>query len=95
MKQCCNGDCNQGRACPVSTQAKRPRWIRWPVLCTRCGSLSHFAEDCTRMPAGLGMSQHERDLVAMVRRDRRAVLLLAAVLVLAMMIFDILERAPS
>jgi hypothetical protein len=62
------------------------KWIRWPVLCTRCGSLSHFAEDCTRMPAGLGMSQQERDLVAMVRRDRNAVLLAAVVFVLALVV---------
>ncbi|MES2320158.1 MAG: hypothetical protein V4631_21995 [Pseudomonadota bacterium] len=69
--------------------------IRWPVLCTRCGSVTHFVEDCTRMPAGLGMSQHERDMVALVRRDRNAVLLTAAAVVLALAVITYLERAPS
>lgn len=71
------------------------KWIRWPVFCTRCGSLSHFAEDCTRMPPGLGMSQHERDMLAMVRRDRNTVLLMATVFVLALVVISYLERAPS
>ena len=80
MKRCCSGDCQQGRACPA---AKR---IRWPVLCTRCGSLSHFAEDCTRMPPRMGMSQQERDLLDHVRADRNAVLLAALVFVLALVV---------
>lgn len=71
------------------------RLIRWPVLCTRCGSLSHFAEDCTRMPAGLGMSQHERDMLAAVRRDRNAVLLAVVAILLALVVVAYLERAPS
>lgn len=65
------------------------------MLCTRCGSLSHFAEDCTRMPAGLGMSQHERDMLALVRRDRNAVLLAAVALVLALVVISYLEQVPS
>lgn len=91
MKRCCSGDCQQGRTCPAAKKA----WIRWPVLCTRCGSLSHFAEDCTRMPAGLGMSQHERDMLAQVRRDRNAVVLAAVAFVLALVVISYLERVPS
>ncbi len=41
------------------------------------------------------MSQHERDLVAMVRRDRNAVLLLAVVFVLALVVIKYLEQVPS
>lgn len=71
------------------------RVIRWPLFCTRCGSLTHFAEDCTRIPAGLGMSQHERDMLALVRRDRNAVLLAAVAFVLALVLITYLERVPS
>jgi hypothetical protein len=80
VKRCCTGDCQQGRTCPAR------RSIRWPVLCTRCGSLSHFAEDCTRMPARMGVSQQERDLLDQVRRDRNAVILAALVFVLALVV---------
>mgnify|MGYP001582730305 CR=1 FL=1 len=27
--------------------------IRWPMLCTRCGSLKHYAEDCKVPTLGL------------------------------------------
>lgn len=70
------------------------RWIRWPVLCTRCGSLTHFAEDCTRMPAGMGKSEYERHRIAMDRAERAAGLLLAVVFVLGLIIITYLERAP-
>lgn len=95
MKRCCNGDCQQGRTCPAAKNYTWPSWIRWPVLCMRCGSLSHFAEDCTRMPAGLGRSQHERDMAAKVRADRNAVLLAALAFVLALVVISYLERVPS
>lgn len=67
---------------------------RFPLFCTRCGSRTHYAEDCTRIPARIGMSQQERDLVDMVRADRNVVLLAAALFVLALILFGLLERAP-
>lgn len=71
------------------------RAIRWPVLCTRCGSLTHFVEDCTRMPATMGMSQHERDMLKQVREERKAVLLGALCFVLSLMLIGLLERVPT
>jgi len=76
---CCNGACRQGRDCPR-------RLIRWPLFCTRCGSVTHYAEDCTRMPPRMGMSQQERDMLDHVRADRNAVLLAALVFVLGLMV---------
>ncbi len=46
------------------------RAVRWPLLCTRCGSLSHYVEDCTRMPPCMGMTPHEREMVDNARRSR-------------------------
>lgn len=69
--------------------------IRFPMLCTRCGSVSHFAEDCKRMPARMGMSQQERDHLAGARADRNVVLLAAAFFVLALVLFGLLERVPT
>lgn len=71
------------------------RAIRWPVLCTRCGSVTHFAEDCTRMPARMGMSQQERDMLDHVKADRNAVLLGVLCFVLALMLIGLLERVPT
>lgn len=59
---------------------------RFPLFCTRCGSRTHYAEDCTRMPARMGMSQNERDLLDHVRRDRNALLLAGLVFVLALVV---------
>jgi hypothetical protein len=88
--KCNAGDCThqQGRNCPT-------RAVRWPVLCTRCGSTSHFAEDCTRMPAGMGLAQEERDHLAHARADRNAVLLGVLCFVLALVLIGMLERVPS
>lgn len=59
------------------------RWaraVRWPLLCTRCGSLSHYAEDCTRIPA-LGLSDAERDMIDLARRGRNCALGIIATMV--------------
>jgi len=60
--------------------------IRFPRVCFRCGGLDHYSEDCTRMPAGLGMSSYERAMVAGVRRDRAAVLWAAGAFVVALVV---------
>jgi hypothetical protein len=65
---------------------------RFPMVCTRCGQLTHLAKDC---PQRFGKSQQERDFDAMVRQDRAAVLLGAAFFVLALVLFGLLERVPA
>ncbi len=70
---CCNGACKQGRDCPAR------RVIRWPLLCTRCGSRDHYAEDCTLIPK-LGLSECELDMLDDARRDRNIVLAIVAIL---------------
>ena len=52
--------------------------IRFPKICTRCGSLSHYAEDC-KIPT-MGMCDAERDMVDAVRRDRNCVIAIIVVL---------------
>lgn len=64
---------------------------RFPKVCFRCGGLDHYSEDCTRMPAGLGMSAQERAMVAAVRRDRATILWAAASMVLALVLSSWLE----
>lgn len=59
---------------------------RFPKVCLRCGSLGHYSEDCVRMPTNLGMSSHERAMMAAVRRERNAVLWAAASIVVALII---------
>lgn len=81
MKQCCGGNCNQGRACPAF------KAVRWPVLCTRCGSTTHYAEDCTRMPA-LGMCDAERDMLDIARRGRNCALGIIATMMLAYVVLS-------
>lgn len=61
--------------------------FRWPIVCLRCGSLDHMAKDCI-MPARYDMSTEERDYEASVRRDKRAVIALAIVLVLAQFVIS-------
>jgi len=60
MKTCCNGNCNQGRTCPER------KAVRWPMLCTRCGSTSHYAEDCKRMPILQRIVKHDAFTAAMM-----------------------------
>lgn len=67
--------------------------IRWPLFCTRCGSRTHFAEDC-KVPT-LGLSTQESDVQAMARDDRKVVALAGVLVVLALALFDLLERVPS
>lgn len=76
---CCNGNCNQGRDCPARKS------IRWPLFCTRCGSLSHYAEEC-KVPAAdqLHASTHER----------AALLQAFVVIVVALIIISYLEGVP-
>lgn len=69
------------------------RLIRWPLFCTRCGSRDHFAEDC-KLPT-LGMCQIEREMKAISKAERRAVLLMLAVVVIGLSVIGFLERAPS
>lgn len=88
MKRCCTGNCQQGRTCPAR------RLIRWPMLCTRCGSVDHFVEDCKRMPAYMGLSGQERAVICETRESRRAAMLLLVVFSAALMLFDVLERLP-
>jgi hypothetical protein len=64
--------------------------IRFPKECTRCGRPGHLPKDCT-----LGLSQFERDMLRQVRGERNAVLLAALCFVLALMLFNLLERVPS
>ena len=52
--------------------------IRWPLFCTRCGSRTHYAEDC-KVPT-MGMCAAEREMVEAARRDRNCVLAIIAVL---------------
>ncbi len=82
--ECCNGDCQQGRTCPAQS-------TRWPVFCTRRGSTDHYAEDCTRMPALMGLSQQERDHHSQVRQDRMAFALCVSTIILALLLFGLLE----
>lgn len=56
------------------------RLIRWPVLCTRCGSRTHFVEDCTRIPT-MGLSDFEREMAECARRERNCVIGIVATLV--------------
>ena len=65
---------------------------RFPMVCTRCGQLTHLAKDC---PQRFGQSQQERDFDAMVRADRAALVLLGAVLVFACLLVGLLERVPA
>lgn len=60
--------------------------IRFPKYCTRCSQSGHYAEDCKRMPAGMGMCQEERDMMRKVAYDRSAILWAAAAVVVALMI---------
>jgi hypothetical protein len=85
----CFGNNRQGRCACNTCMA-----VRWPLFCTRCGSTSHYAEDCKRMPAGMGKSQQERDFDAMVRADRAVILLAAVSVILALVLFGLLERVP-
>lgn len=71
------------------------RAVRWPLLCIRCGSISHYVEDCTRMPAHMGMSQQERDLQDQMKAERNVLLLAGLAFVLALLLFGLLERVPS
>ena len=82
--ECCTGDCQQGRACPAQS-------TRWPLLCTRCGSLSHYAEDCTRMPAGMGLSQQERDINRVAIAEGVAIFLACTGVALALILFGFLD----
>lgn len=75
MKKCCGGNCNQGRACPAF------KAVRWPLFCTRCGSTTHYAEDCTRIPA-LGLCDFERDMLDNARRERNIILAIIVVFML-------------
>ena len=59
--------------------------IRWPLFCTRCGSRSHYAEDC-KVPT-LGMCEVERDMVDQVRRERNVVLALVALFIVSTVLF--------
>jgi len=67
---------------------------RFPTLCTRCGSLSHFAEDCTRMPAGMGLSQQERDINRVAIAEGVAIALAFAALAIGVVLIGFLEQAP-
>lgn len=62
---------------------------RFPMVCTRCGQLTHLAKDC---PQRFGKSQQERDFDAMVTRDRTAVLVAWLFFMLALVLFGLLER---
>lgn len=86
MKSCL-GNNRQGRCECIACSA-----IRWPLLCTKCGSTAHLAKDC---PQRFGKSQQERDFDKMVRADRAAVLLGVAFFVLALVLFGLLERVPA
>lgn len=68
---------------------------RFPVFCTRCGSWSHYAEDCKRMPPCMGMSDTERDMMAQRRAEDRVFILAVVVIVLALVLFGLLDRVPS
>ena len=65
---------------------------RFPMVCTRCGQLTHLAKDC---PQRFGKSQQERDFDAMVRADRSVILLAAAMCVLALVLVGLLDRVPA
>ncbi len=61
-----------------------------------CTGTCHQGRDCpARMPSNLGKSQQERDFDKMVRTDRIAMVLLGACLVLALVLFGLLERVPA
>lgn len=64
--------------------------IRWPRVCTRCGSTEHFSEDCP-LPTMLGLSDIERDIQAENRRDKQALLAVGVVLVLAQILISALS----
>ena len=63
---------------------------RFPKFCTRCGSTKHYAEDCS-IPV-LGMSQQERDMMIQRRAEDRVFALGGAAVVLALVLFGLLER---
>lgn len=63
--------------------------IRFPMVCTRCGQLTHLAKDC---PTRFGKSQQERDFNAQITRDRTAVLVAWLFFMLALVLFGLLER---
>lgn len=65
---------------------------RFPLVCTKCGQLTHLAKDC---PQRFGKSQQERDLDALLRRDTRVIAAAGAVTVLALVLFGLLERVPA
>lgn len=60
--------------------------IRFPKVCTRCGSLSHYAEDC-KVPAA--------DPLAAATHERNALLQAFAVVILALVVIGYLERVPT
>jgi len=62
------------------------RSVRFPLFCTRCSGRDHYVEDCKRMPASMGLSQQERDLVAQNRAGRNAFLMAGLVIVLALVV---------
>jgi hypothetical protein len=64
---------------------------RFPKYCGKCQTFDHLPKDCTRMPAGIGMSVSERAMMAAVRRDRNAVLFAAGAVVLALVLSSWLE----
>lgn len=59
----------------MKTTLSKIRAIRWPLMCTRCGSLTHYVEDC-RMPSA--MCEFERDMIESTRKERNCILAIIA-----------------
>ncbi|MES2352107.1 MAG: hypothetical protein V4641_31455 [Pseudomonadota bacterium] len=61
-----------------------------------CNQNCNQGRNCeVRMPERMGMSQPERDMLDQVRQERNAVVLAALCFILALMLFDLLERVPT
>ncbi len=67
---------------------------RFPKVCLRCASLDHYSEDCTRMPAGLGMAPQEREMMRMVAYQRSAILWAAVAVVGGLVLVGYLGGMP-
>lgn len=62
--------------------------IRFPMVCTKCGSLDHLAKDC-ELPTMLGMCDAERDDAIETRRGAQQILALIVMLALAHVVISL------